>query len=80
MPAIESKSPRQLRKTGAPSGTHVAIIGAGRGGKALIEIFATDPLVKIVCVAEIQANAPGVALAKRLGIPVTRDYRRLLDL
>lgn len=80
MPAIESESPRQLRKTGAPSGTHVAIIGAGRGGKALIEIFATDPLVKIVCVAEIQANAPGVALAKRLGIPVTRDYRRLLDL
>jgi two-component system sensor histidine kinase DegS len=80
IPTIESKSPKQLRKTGAPSGTHVAIIGAGRGGKALIEIFATDPLVKIVCVAEIQVNAPGVALAKRLGIPVTRDYRRLLDL
>ena len=80
MPAIQSKSPRRPLTTGAPSGTHVAIIGAGRGGTALMEIFATDPLVKIVCVAEIQANAPGVLLAKRLGIPVTRDYRRLLDL
>ncbi len=80
MPAVQSKSPRRPHKTGAASGTHVAIIGAGRGGTALMEIFATDPLVTIVCVAEVQKNAPGVALAKRLGIPVTRDYRRLLDL
>jgi two-component system sensor histidine kinase DegS len=80
MPTTQAKSPRQPRKTGAPSGTHVAIIGAGRGGTALMEIFATDPLVQIVGVAEILANAPGIALAKRLGIPVTRDYRRLLDL
>ena len=80
MPTMTSKSLKRLRKTGATSSTHVAIIGAGRGGKALIEIFATDPLVKIVCVAEIQTTAPGVLLAKRLGIPVTRDYRRLLDL
>ncbi|HWI69202.1 MAG TPA: hypothetical protein VNS88_12630, partial [Nitrospiraceae bacterium] len=67
MPAIQSKSARRPPTPGAPSGTHVAIIGAGRGGTALMEIFATDPLVKIVCVAEIQANAPGVLLAKRLG-------------
>ena len=80
MPAVQSRSPRRPHKTGVASGTHVAIIGAGRGGTALMEIFATDPLVTIVCVAEVQKNAPGVALAKRLGIPVTRDYRRLLDL
>jgi two-component system sensor histidine kinase DegS len=80
MPTTQAKSSRQPRKTGAPSGTHVAIIGAGRGGTALMEIFATDPLVQIVGVAEILATAPGIALAKRLGIPVTRDYRRLLAL
>jgi two-component system sensor histidine kinase DegS len=80
MPAIQLKSPGQLPKAGASSGTHVAIIGAGRGGTALMEIFATDPLVTVVCVAEVQKNAPGVELAKRLGIPVTRDYRRLLEL
>ena len=57
-----------------------AIIGAGRGGTALMEIFANDPLVDIVAVAEIDESAPGLALAKRLRIPVTRDYRILLNL
>ncbi|MFO0708147.1 MAG: sensor histidine kinase [Nitrospira sp.] len=58
--------------------TNVAIIGAGRGGTALMEIFANDPLVQIVGVAEVNGKAPGIALAKRLRIPVTRDYRKLL--
>ncbi len=47
---------------------------------ALMEIFATDPLVQIVGVAEIDPRAPGLGLAKRLRIPVTRDYRDLLDM
>src|ERR1044071_10145940 len=80
MPTTQAMSPRRPRKTGASSSTHVAIIGAGRGGTALMEVFAADPLVRIVGVAEIKANAPGVLLAKRLGIPVTHDFRRLLDL
>lgn len=80
MPTIHAKRVKRTRKTRAVGATHVAIIGAGRGGTALMEIFATDPLVQIVGVAEINPNAPGLALAKRLGIPVTRDYRRLLDL
>jgi len=69
------RSPAKKRGAGA---THVAIIGAGRGGTALMEIFATDPLVQIVGIAEIRPDAVGVALAKRLNIPVTRDYRELL--
>src|SRR5688572_21828527 len=36
----------------SPHATHVVIIGAGHGGTALMEIFATDPLVRIVGVAE----------------------------
>src|SRR5262245_54052780 len=80
MSTTQSISSRRLRKAGTSSATHVAIIGAGRGGMALMEVFAADPLVQIVGVAEIKANTPGVALARRLNIPVTRDYRRLLDL
>src|SRR3990172_1944894 len=57
---------------------NVAIMGAGGGGTSLIEIFQNDPLVKIIGVGEINPNAPGVKLARRLKIPVTRDYRRLL--
>ena len=58
--------------------TQVAIIGAGRGGTSLIDIFYNDPLVKIVGIADIDPKAPGIQLAKRLGIPVTLDYHKLL--
>lgn len=60
--------------------TSVAIIGAGRGGTALMEIFASDPLVQIVGVAEINPEAPGLDLAKQLNIPITRDYRQWLTM
>jgi two-component system sensor histidine kinase DegS len=66
--------------TPAVEATHVAIIGAGRGGTALLEIFANDPLVEIVGVAEINPAAPGLRLAKRLKVPVTRRYQDLLAL
>ncbi|MEW6542898.1 MAG: sensor histidine kinase [Nitrospirota bacterium] len=66
------------RKRPSAAVTHVAIIGAGRGGTALMEIFAKDPLVQIVGIAEINPKAVGLPLARRLRIPVTRDYRELL--
>lgn len=69
---------RVRQKASSAGATNVAIIGAGRGGTALMEIFANDPLVQIVGVAEIDPRAPGLGLAKRLRIPVTRDYRKLL--
>ena len=68
------------KKRVAASVTHVAIIGAGKGGTALMEIFAQDPLVRIAGIAEINPKALGVKLAKRLHIPVTRDYRELLEM
>ena len=66
------------RKVGVA--TRVAIIGAGRGGTALMEIFAKDPLVQVVGLADLDLKAPGVKLARRLKIPVTRDYRELLTM
>ena len=80
MPTMHTKPTRAWRKTNTPGTTHVGIIGAGHGGTALMEIFANDPLVEIVGVAEINPKAPGLNLAKRLKIPVTTDYRELLDL
>ena len=58
--------------------TRVAIIGAGRGGTSLIKIFHDNPLVRIIGVVDRKSNAPGIRLAKRLKIPVTNDYRKLL--
>ena len=74
-----------MNRTGVPkvqgvSPSRVAIIGAGKGGTALMEIFAEDPLVQIVGIAEIRPRTRGVLLARRLSIPVTRDYRDFLKM
>ncbi|MBM4121080.1 MAG: hypothetical protein FJ249_00585 [Nitrospira sp.] len=69
-----------VRRRPPTAATYVAIIGAGRGGTALMEIFARDPLVQIVGIAEVNPQAPGLALARRLKVPVTRDYRELLEM
>jgi transcriptional regulator with PAS, ATPase and Fis domain len=58
--------------------TRVAIIGAGKGGTALIEILHKDPLVKVVGIADLNPDAPGLDLARRLKIPATTDYRKLI--
>ncbi len=60
--------------------TRVAILGGGRGGKALLEMFAQDPLARIVGLAEIKTRTPGTKLAGQLHVPVTRDYRELLQI
>ncbi len=56
----------------------LAIIGGGEGGKALIDLLFDDPTVKIVGVADIDSKAPGMVTAKRLKIPHTTDFRKLL--
>jgi len=45
-----------------------------------MEVFARDPLVQVVGIAELNPKAAGVKLARRLKIPVTRDYRELLTM
>jgi diguanylate cyclase (GGDEF)-like protein/PAS domain S-box-containing protein len=50
-------------------GYPVLIIGAGRGGSALLEIFLEDKLVEVLAIADSDSNAPGILLAKNHGIP-----------
>jgi len=58
--------------------TRVILIGAGRGGRALVELFHNDPTIEIVGVADKDEGAPGLVLAKEFGLPVTTSYRELL--
>ncbi len=58
--------------------TRVVLIGAGRGGTALIEILHKDPLVKIIGIADINPKAPALDIARRLKIPTATDYHILL--
>ena len=59
--------------------TRVILIGAGSGGKALVELFRKDPTVEIVGVADKDESAPGLVLARELGLPVTTNYKEFLS-
>ncbi len=56
----------------------VVIIGAGTGGAALLELFAHDRGVAVLGVADIDPEAPGLRIARQMGIPTTSDARGLL--
>jgi transcriptional regulator with GAF, ATPase, and Fis domain len=58
--------------------TRVVIVGAGKGGRALLEMFVGDPTVAMVGVADVNPWAPGLELARRLNIPVASDFRELI--
>jgi len=59
--------------------TRLILIGAGSGGRALVELFRKDPSVEIVGVADRNESAPGLVLARELGLPVTTNYKEFLS-
>ena len=79
-PSRRSSSVTKLRpaRRRPAHATRVAILGGGRGGKALLKMLAQDPLARIVGLAEIRPRTLGTQLAKQLGVPVTPDYREIL--
>jgi transcriptional regulator with GAF, ATPase, and Fis domain len=58
--------------------TRVILIGAGTGGRALVELFHKDPTVEMAGVADKNEEAPGLVLARELGLRVTTNYRELV--
>ncbi len=58
--------------------TKIVIVGAGKGGRALLEMFVGDSTVSIVGVADVNPWSPGLELARRLNIPVATDFRELI--
>src|ERR1035437_2674487 len=58
--------------------TRIILIGAGRGGRALVELFHKDPSIEIVGVADKDEGAPGIVLARELGLPAAANYRKFL--
>lgn len=77
--SVSTRRPKRGRR-GSTRATHVAILGGGHGGKALLEIFAQDPLARLVGLAETKAETTGTELAQQLGVPVTHDYREILKM
>lgn len=59
-------------------GFPVLILGAGRGGNALLEMFLEDELVEVVAIADPNSEAPGMLLAQSQGIPAYTNVREAL--
>lgn len=56
----------------------VLILGAGRGGSALLEMFIEEDLVNVAGVMDRDPEAPGMALAKKHGIATYTDLEAAL--
>ncbi|WP_003543893.1 methyl-accepting chemotaxis protein [Desulfotomaculum nigrificans] len=58
----------------------LGIVGGGRGGSAMLNLFASLPDVKILGIADINENAPAMVAAKEMGIRTFSDFTQLLQL
>jgi DNA-binding NtrC family response regulator len=58
--------------------TTVVIVGAGKGGRALLEMLVGDPTVSIAGIADVNPWAPGIELARRLNVPIATELRDLV--
>jgi signal transduction histidine kinase len=62
----------------ASSPVRVVILGAGKRGATLLELFAHDRGVEVLGISDIDPNAPALAIAKHFGIRTTNDPLELL--
>jgi diguanylate cyclase (GGDEF)-like protein len=56
----------------------ILVIGAGRGGTALMELFDGDPLIEIVGVMDLDPDAPAMRLAAQRGMACFTDLEQAL--
>lgn len=57
-----------------------AIIGAGRGGTAFLQMLSDYKNLEIVGITDINLKASGIQLARRLGIPVYQNYSDIMQI
>lgn len=59
--------------------SNVLIIGAGKGGSALLEILKEDATSNVVGMVDLNPDAVGITTAKSLGIKVSKSYKHFLE-
>ncbi|HZX35162.1 MAG TPA: LuxR C-terminal-related transcriptional regulator [Thermodesulfobacteriota bacterium] len=56
----------------------IGIVGCGKGGTAILNLFKENPLVEIAWATDRDASAPGLAVATEMNVPTAADYRKFL--
>ncbi len=56
----------------------VLLIGAGRAGRMLLRVFERHPSIQVLGVVDKNLRASGIPLAKKMNIPVAREYQPFL--
>jgi len=70
---VEEKKPPTQEQT------KVAILGAGKGGTAILDLLSHLPDVNIVGIADKVSSSPGLTRARQLGIPVWDNITNLIS-
>ena len=63
----------------SPKVQRILVIGAGRGGTAMLELFNDDPLIKVVGIVDVDPQAPALAIAKKQGILSFTDLAEAVE-
>jgi PAS domain S-box-containing protein len=58
---------------------NVMIVGAGKGGTAILKILKESEVLKVDVVIDRNLDAPGVILAREEGIKTSKDWQPFLD-
>lgn len=56
----------------------VMIVGAGKGGSAILKIMKETAMLKVIAVVDHNIHAPGLLIAKEDGIPTGTDWRKFI--
>ncbi|MBX9972961.1 sigma-54-dependent Fis family transcriptional regulator [Cytobacillus firmus] len=57
----------------------VMIVGAGKGGTAILKIIKETAVLDVKAMVDIDPDADGLQIAKESGIPVGTDWRHFMD-
>lgn len=63
----------------SPHTFRLAIIGAGRGGLALLNVLQDDSNIEVVAISDARADAPALPLATSLSIPICQSLEEIPD-
>ncbi|MCB0504537.1 MAG: sigma 54-interacting transcriptional regulator [Cyclobacteriaceae bacterium] len=68
-----------MERINAGSFVKLIIVGAGKGGKALLEQLNNDPSIQILGIADVELQSQGISLAKDLGVPFSNNFIDLIE-